>query len=130
MKKQRKKFSEAELGEIRANPYVKSATESMVHFTVAFKEEFWRRYSKEHQSPPKIMTELGFDVDVLGETRIAGIVMHLRQSVDGGLEFSEVRRAPESKVLIDDPMTPSQAVKKIQHRLAYLEQEMDFIKKI
>ncbi|MDR0918562.1 MAG: hypothetical protein LBM93_04855 [Oscillospiraceae bacterium] len=129
MKKEWKKFNETELGKIRSNPYVKSATENMIRFTVAFKEEFLRRYTEENQSPSKIMTDLGFDVNVLGETRIAGIVMHLRQRVNNGEEFSEIRKASESKILIDEPMPNSKAIIKMQHKLAYFEQEVEFIKK-
>jgi hypothetical protein len=56
-----KTFTQEELKAISASPYVKSATAKMIRFTVAFKEEFWRRYSEECQSPRKIMEELGFD---------------------------------------------------------------------
>ncbi len=102
----------------------------MIRFTAEFKEEFWRRYTEEHQSPAKIMTELGFDVDVLGEKRIAGILMHLRQQANSGEGFRDVRKTPETAAPIDEPVQQtSKAILKVQHRLAYLEQEMEFIKK-
>ncbi|MFV0497644.1 MAG: HTH domain-containing protein [Candidatus Fimivivens sp.] len=71
-----KAFTEEELGAIRANPYVKSATAKMIRFTVAFKEEFWRRYTEEHQSQRRIVEELGFDPEILGQKRIDGIRYH------------------------------------------------------
>ena len=124
-----KTFSEEELKTIRANQYVKSATANMIRFTVDFKEEFWSRYHDECQQPVKIMKELGFDVDVLGETRISGILRHIREQVNGGEGFRDVRKVPESQTPNDVVLPPSKAILKMQHKLAYLEQEMEFIKK-
>jgi hypothetical protein len=124
-----KTFSEEELKTLRANPYVKSATTKMVRFTVAFKEEFWRLYNEECQCPTKIMQDFGFDIDVLGENRIAGILIHIREQVNSGEEFRDVRKVFENQVASDEALPPSKAILKMQHKLAYLEQEMEFIKK-
>ena len=124
-----KTFTEEELKAIRANPYVKSATAKMIRFTVAFKEEFWRLYNEECQQPIRIMRELGFDPEVIGEKRIAGILIHIREQVNSGEEFRDVRKVPETQTKSDDRLTPSKSLLKIQHKLAYLEQEMEFIKK-
>lgn len=124
-----KTFTEEELKAIRANPYVKSATAKMIRFTVAFKEEFWRLYNEECQQPVRIMRELGFDPEVIGEKRIAGILIHIREQVNSGEEFRDVRKVPETQTKSDDRLTPSKSLLKIQHKLAYLEQEMEFIKK-
>lgn len=124
-----KTFTPDELKEIRANSYVKSATAKMIRFTVAFKEEFWRRYHDECQQPAKIMEEFGFNIDVLGEKRIAGILIHIREQVNSGEEFRDVRKVPETQAENQDQLTPSKAILKIQHKVAYLEQEVEFIKK-
>ena len=124
-----KTFTEEELKAIRANPYVKSATAKMIRFTVAFKEEFWRLYNEECQQPVRIMRELGFDPEVIGEKRIAGILIHIREQVNSGEEFRDVRKVPETQTKSDDRLTPSKSLLKMQHKLAYLEQEMEFIKK-
>jgi hypothetical protein len=124
-----KTFTEEELKAIRANPYVKSATAKMIRFTVAFKEEFWRLYNEECQQPVRIMRELGFDPEVIGEKRIAGILIHIREQVNSGEEFRDVRKVPETQTKSDDRLTLSKSLLKIQHKLAYLEQEMEFIKK-
>lgn len=124
-----KTFNEEELKEIRSNPYVKSATAKMLRFTVAFKEEFWRRYNEECQQPVKIMLELGFDPEVIGEKRIAGILIHIREQVNSGGEFRDVRKVPESRIEEPEKLTQSKAIRHMQHKIAYLEQEMEFIKK-
>lgn len=124
-----KTFTEEELKAIRANPYVKSATAKMIRFTVAFKEEFWRLYNEECQQPVRIMRELGFDPEVIGEKRIAGILIHIREQVNSGEEFRDVRKVPESRIEEPEKLTQSKAIRHIQHKIAYLEQEMEFIKK-
>jgi hypothetical protein len=103
----------------------------MVRFTVAFKEEFWRRYTEECQSPRKIMEELGFDPEMLGQRRIDSILTHLRDQVQLGEEFRDVRKVSESQAGTDEKsLPPSKAILKMQHKIAYLEQEMEFVKKI
>lgn len=124
-----KTFTQEELKAICANPYVKSATAKMIRFTIAFKEEFWRRYNEECQSPCVIMKELGFDPEVIGDKRIAGILIHIRDQVNSGEEFRDVRKVPETQTKSDDPLPPSKSLLKMQHKLAYLEQEVEFIKK-
>lgn len=125
-----KEFTTEELRNIRLNPYVKSATTKQIRFTVAFKEEFWRRYTEEHQMPIQIVTELGFDPQVLGESRINGILMHIRQAAESGEEFHDVRRSPVKKdEQIDQSPTVSVAMRKMQHEIDYMKQELEFIKK-
>ena len=38
----KKKFTPAEVEELRANPYTEKVTERQISFTLAFKETFWR----------------------------------------------------------------------------------------
>lgn len=122
-----KTFTEEELKEIRANPYVKSATEKMIRFTVAFKEEFWRRYKEECQSTRRIMEELGFDAEVLGQRRIDGILLHTRDQAKSGEGFRDIRKVSEQVTAADGQLPPSKSILKMQHKIAYMEQEMEFI---
>jgi len=123
-----KTFTPEELKAIRANPYVKSATEKMIRFTVDFKEKFWHRYKDDCIRPDVIMQEMGFDVSVIGESRIAGIVMHLREQIKRDGEFRDVRKTPDTAKPISE-VSAGHVVSRIEHKLAYLEQEMEFIKK-
>jgi len=123
-------FTEEELKEIRANPYVKSATANMIRFTIAFKEEFWRRYNEECQSPRRIVQELGFDPEVLGKRRIDGIGMHIRNQAKSDEGFRDSRKVTESPAIdLSQQLPPSRAILKMQHKIAYMEQELEFIKK-
>jgi hypothetical protein len=125
-----KTFSPEELKIIRANPYVKSATAKMIRFTVAFKEEFWQQTNEECKSPQRIMEDLGFDIEMLGTKRINGILIHIREQVRSGEEFRDIRKVPDNQLsACEKQLPPSKAILKMQHELAYLKQEMEFIKK-
>jgi len=94
------------------------------------KEEFWRRYKNEGQTPRLIIEKLGFDPEVLGQKRIDGIIGHLREQVSSGENFRDIRKLPEKQVCVDDQqLPPSKVILKMQHKLAYMEQELEFIKK-
>lgn len=127
---ERNDFTQEELKAILNNPYVKDATNKVIHFTVAFKEEFWRLYNEECLPPKRIMKQLGFDIGVIGETRIRGIVNHIRKQIKNKEAFRDVRKIPESQAKISfENQPPSKTFQKLLHKLTYLEQEMDFIKK-
>jgi hypothetical protein len=49
--------------------------------------------------------------------------------VNSGEEFRDVRRVPEMQNKSDDQLPPSKSLLKLQHKVAYLEQEVEFIKK-
>jgi hypothetical protein len=124
-------FSKEEIETLRANPYVKSVTENMVRFTTEFKEEFWRRYYNECQSPRKIVEELGLDPEVLGRKRIDGIAMHIKEQAEKEDGFRENRKMPKTEITTQNKtFSPSKAISKMQHKIAYMEQELEFIKKI
>lgn len=124
-----KTFTQEELVMIRQNPYVKSATAHMIRFTAAFKEEFWEQFEKS-RSPADIMRTMGFDIDVLGESRIRGIAQHIREQVESGTGFRDVRQTSLLYGTPDKPLPPSKALLHMQHEIAYMKQELEFIKKI
>jgi len=125
-----KTFTEEELKVLRANPYVKSATANMIRFTVAFKEEFWRQHNEECRTPRQIIERLGFDPEILGQKRIDGILSHLRDQVNSGDDFRDVRKTPDNQITVNGKqLPPSKAILKMAHKIAYMEQELEFIKK-
>ena len=129
-----KKFTPEELTEIRNNPFVKTATESMIRFTTEFKESFWKR-ARAGEPLAEIIRAYGLNPDVLGERRIKGIYAHLNEQVAAGLPFTDNVRIRDPKAVLINGKTPSnkeQAVKirSLEHEVLYLKQELEFIKKI
>ena len=72
MTRNRSKFTRQQVDAFQANPYTYRISESTIRFTLEFKKEFWKRYQA-GQSPSRILTDLGYDVDALGKRRIQAI---------------------------------------------------------
>lgn len=106
------------------NPYTLHVSTTQITFTNAFKEEFWRRY-QEGDTPRTIMYDLGYDPEVLGRNRLSGIqnvVCKQAVSAKGFHERPQRRRG-------DGSATTQAQLRQMQHRLKYLEQEVEFLKK-
>jgi hypothetical protein len=125
----RKVFTPDELVDIRQNPYVKSATSNAIRFTVAFKEKFWEQHEK-GISPTDIMLSMGFDSEILGASRILGIVRHIKEQFKSEMGLRDVYH----RQLLNEPpgksSPPSKTLLHMQHEIVYIKQELEFIKKI
>jgi len=124
-----KTFTPEELVKIKQNPYVKSATAHMIRFTSVFKEEFWEQLER-GLMPADIIRSMGLDPEVLGVSRISGITQHIREQAESGTGFRDVRQTVLLNGTPDKPLPPSKALLHMQHEIAYLKQEIEFIKKI
>jgi len=129
----RKPFTKEELLEIRSNPYVREATTYIIRFTDEFKEEFWRRYNDEHQRPEEIVEELGFDRTVFGKKRIRGILANLKKQVNEGPHDASADKDQlfdaKQQSTAKQQNAHDKAFVKMQHQVAYMAQELEFIKK-
>ena len=115
--------------ELNEHRYVEQATEWSVSFTPEFKQLAYDEYYR-GKSMREIFTEVGFDVEKLGEKRIQNFRSHLMDKADDGRGFADKRK---EKSMQASPSTEAQMMKRIrelEHRNAYLEQENDFLKKI
>lgn len=123
-----KEFTPEEVIALKANPYVKSVTAYMIRFTVEFKERFWSEYEK-GRTPASIVVDMGFDPEMLGVSRINGILQHIKEAVGSGESFRDYR---QKNTLNDnrENLPPSKALIHMQHEVAYMKQELEFIKKI
>jgi hypothetical protein len=124
----RKIFTADELVKIWQNPYVKSATLNSIRFTVVFKEEFWQQYEK-GISPANIMKSMGFDPDVLGSSRILGIVRHIKEQLQSEKGLRDVYQRPLPDEEPGKSLPQSKTLLHMQHQINYMKQELEFIKK-
>ena len=125
----RKIFTPDELLNIRQSPYVKSAESSSIRFTVAFKDEFWEQYEK-GIAPADIVMKMGFDPEILGASRILGIVRHIKEQLESEMGIRDVYHRPLSDEAPSKSLPPSQTLLHMQHQIKYMRQELEFIKKI
>ena len=141
-KSERKHFSAREIEIILCSPYVAYVSSTTISFTLSFKEMFWQRYC-DGITPIKIFKDAGLDVNVIGRGRIDTLVKALRDQTERGLPFKDgleghynkpdamfdLPKQPRFPKNTQIPLTP-EAIAKMVHKVTYLEQEMEFLKKI
>lgn len=123
-------FTKEEQALLRENKYTYSVTANTISFTIEFKKEFWKLYQTGHR-PREIVEILGYDFELLGETRVTGLQgMIKKQAAEGN--FREGQHA--SYAVSNHPdyslMSDSQKLYAMEHELYYLRHEMEFLKKI
>lgn len=140
-------FTSEEMTQLRKSQYIRKVTDKTVSYTVEFKELFWKRYN-EGATPPQIFEEAGLDVEVLGDTRMYGLLTMLRRTKKRGADFIDGRgpcqklqdksaeealpklpRMPPNRKLVVGTIDETD-VRRLLHQVAFLTQEIEFLKKI
>lgn len=122
-------FTKEEQALLKQNKYTYSVSANTISFTIEFKKEFWKRHLA-GERPKAIVEELGYDPELLGESRISGLQGMIRKQAEEG-NFREgqhrgyVSNHPDYSSMPDD-----QKLTAMEHELYYLRHEMDFLKKI
>ena len=121
-----KKFTEEEINHLRASPHVLDVSPSIVHFSAEFKELFWNSI-QERKEPRNIIIELGIDPDILGINRVNGLKGMIRNEVRAGKGFRDLKTYGS---YLQEYTDPEIKIKFLEQKLAYKDQEIDFLKKI
>lgn len=131
----KKKFTPAELDELRANPYTEKVTERQISFTLAFKEAFWR-LSVEGCTGNMALRKLGYDPEILGFERVHNITKRIRSAArtpEGirGAKKSRMRISREQFSQAElEKMSRRESERRLQNEIVYLQQQMAFLKKL
>lgn len=133
MSKQHKLFTDEQMATFRQNPYVLSITPHRLAFTKEFKELFYKEYQQGH-IPRQILQNHGFDTEALGNRRIWGIAQHIKEEFAKNGEFHEGYSRQSGSVEAgspkEEPPSEKAQLKELQNKVDYLEQEIEFLKKI
>lgn len=124
-----KLFTPEEIIALKENPYVYRVTARMISFTAEFKERFLAEYER-GKTPASIITGAGIDPQVLGNSRITGILLHVKDQAKRAERFENKRTYQPSSISGNRAMTANQKIVKLEHQLAYTRQELEFLKKI
>lgn len=122
------KFSKKAVEKLKKNPYVKTVSEHGITYT----EEFKNIFIKEHSEgiPTSIIFErYGFDINVLGENRIHSASKRWRQQANREEDFTD-KRAIRSGRASSKELSEEETIEKLKHKIAILEQENTFLKKV
>ena len=126
----KKVFSDQEVEILRSNQYTYLVTPRKLLFTKEFKELFWSEYQT-GAIPRNILEKYGYPAAILGEKRIWGIAATIKkqnQSSDGLHEGTLPK-----KILVNDgteSKSLEEQLQQLQCKFLYLQQEMEFLKKI
>jgi len=139
---EREEFTADQLKLLLDSPYVSFVSKKTVSFTLEFKEMCWQRYC-DGIEPLRIFSDAGLPIEVLGRSRIAGIIKMLRKQKEKGLPFNDGREPnegqpekkfdfpiPPKRVFYKTPQISDTDIVKMFHQVAYMSQELEFIKKI
>lgn len=83
-------FTKEQTEKLRSNPYVKHVSEKAITYIEEFREEFYIRY-QENPFPSKILVEMGFDLHVLGKSRIYNISKRVKAQASRPTGFKDTR---------------------------------------
>ena len=122
----RRNFTEEEINHLRASPYVLEVRPSTVHFSAEFKEKVWNALQLGMAAREAVAT-LGIEPEVLGATRISGIATMIRNEARAGNGFRDLNTYG---AYAKDYTNSEVKVRYLEQRLAYKEQEIEFLKKI
>jgi len=131
-KQHRKKFTPEEIALLSANPFTSKVNLHHIHFTLEFQNIFLTRYEA-GESSMEIFVDLGYDPDILGQYRIYNYYRQLKNRLDRGLSLTESSgntKLQKPSNTDYNTMPTSQSVAAMQRELAYLRQQVDFLKKI
>lgn len=125
-----KEITPDEAAELLESPYVESVINSRVSFTPEFKQ-LARRRLDEGEKMPQIFEENGIDPEILGEGRIYIFTHRIRKNEDPDAGFIDGREANKRKPSQQTKEQDlAQQVKEMTHEIAYIREEIEFLKKI
>ena len=125
----RSKFTPAQRSQLRASPYVVSATENTVTFTAEFKQIYFDARHSGFQ-PRDIFRRNGIDPDILGDSRIRGFEQSVRSQSAREAGFQDRRRNREHGGRNGSTeVSQEQQISHLQTEVAYLHQCFRFLKK-
>jgi len=123
------KFSEAEVNQLQENMNVAYVSENEVIFTAAFKHLAWEE-KQSGKNLPTIFREHGIEPKVLGHKRIENFSRRLREIARNNSSFEDRRKENQRPNADGKELSPEEKIRRLEHELAYVRQEVEFLKKL
>ena len=128
IKRKAAKLSPELIKALKNSPFVVSYTDCSIRWSKKIYEDFCREYD-EGITAPQIMRNHGFDPELLGDSRIGAFRVYYRRKCEA--EGKQMAKHPlggaAKSTIIPDAKNKNVS---IEHRVAFLAQEVDFLKKI
>ena len=121
-------FTDQQVAELRKNPYVKNVSSKAITYEEKFKEYFYLEKAKGF-TPLQIFEKAGFDIKVVGQSRIIQFSRRIKIQAARGEGFSDTRKGksgrPTTKSLTDEEI-----IERLKQKNKILQQENDFLKRV
>jgi|GEM_PF-177722 len=126
---QRQPLSQKQVEGLRKSPHVRYVNANILSFTAEFKEH---AYKERQRGIPfrEILSNAGIDPDLVGKKRIESFSSSINEQGRRGVGFSDIiqkKPLPEDKKAAK---TTEEKVARLQHELAFVKQEVEYLKKI
>jgi hypothetical protein len=128
-----RKFTPEQVAVLAANPFTYKVNAMRITYTLEFKNLFMSRCEAGYDTMVEIFEDLGYDTDILGHNRIYTFASRLAKQIESGEIPAETPSAAkrEKPVNIDyNTMPAQQSISAMQREIAYLRQQLEFVKKI
>ena len=125
----KKLFTQEEVKELTNNPYVKSVSRRSISMTPEFKRLAADEMLK-GKSMKQIFEEVGIDPEALGDKRISGYRDRIWEQTDREDGIRDRRADNHRREAASSEALMAKKIKQLEHRVAYLQQENEFLKKI
>ncbi len=131
----KKLFTKEQVEQMRQNPYTQRVDTKSISYTTEFKRAFWELSIKGY-SGVAAFTKLGYDPDVIGFERIHNTTKRIRraaqppESVEPQPTGRMRLRKEHFKEADLTKMSHREAAKRMQREIVYLQQQVEFLKKI
>lgn len=123
-----KSLTKKEIEILSKNSYVKNISEKSITYTDEFKNIFIIEYEN-GMTPSTIFKKYGFDIEVLGYDRIKDSSYRWRNQAKREDGLSDTRKVKSGRPKTKD-LTDSELISRLEHKIAILEQENSYLKKI
>lgn len=120
-------FSEEQQQKLRNNPLIKKISEKAITYTQEFKEQFSEEY-KSGKLPSEILRGMGIDPRILGKSRVNNISSRIKANNLRLNGHKDTRKSNPGRPVTKN-LTDEEKIKRLEHKVAYLNQENEFLKK-
>lgn len=129
MPKEKPRFTEQQLARLKTNPYTAQVTPNeAVHFTTEFKEFAYQQWIQ-GVKPKKIFAMAGYE-NIFTTKEYSSYLARIRKEAQSEQGFRDITQRKAFKDKQFEKMKYEKAIKELQDHIVYLEQEIDFLKKI
>lgn len=122
-------LSQKQVDELRKSPHVRLVNANILSFTAEFKEHV---YEERQRGVPfrEILSKAGIDPDLMGSRRIRNLSSSINEQGRRGVGFSDIVKKAPLPAEKKKAKTIEDKVARLQHELAYVKQEVEYLKKI